>query len=420
MYSLETLPNKIKLLLAPQAGTAAVTVLVLVKIGSRYEAPKINGISHFIEHLLFKGTKKRPTSLDVTKELDGVGADFNAFTAKDHTGYYIKVGQEKLELALDVISDILFNPQFAATEIEKERQVIMEEINMYEDNPLMFIGSLLEETIFAGHPLGSLISGAKENIAKISRADIVRYFKNNYGDGNVLVAVGGNFSVARTKKLIQRYFKRPAVSGKKSALKKFQLKQNEPRLKIKNKKTEQAHLALGYPALKITDPKLYPLLLLSVILGGNMSSRLFLEVREKLGLAYYIRSGVDAFEDTGCLAVSAGVDKSRLGLAIKTILRELQKLTVEDVTAEELIKAKEHIRGKMILRLEDSAQLVEWLALQQLLKNSTESWAEQWKKIKRVSANDIKQIAKEVIKRRRLSLAVIGPDLKKAELLKLI
>jgi len=420
MYSLEILHNKTKLLLAPLKDTEAVTVLVLVKVGSRYEAARINGISHFVEHLLFKGTKKRPTSLDITKELDGVGADYNAFTAKDHTGYYIKAGHENLELALDVVSDMLYNSVFAKEEIAKERGVIIEEINMYEDNPMMLIDYVFEESVFKGSSLAREISGPKQNIKKISRKDILDFFNGNYVNDNVLVAVGGKFNQNIVKKLVIKYFNKPAQKVSKVSFKNFCSGQTNPRINLKTKKTEQVHLALGYPAYKLTDPKIYPLSLLSVILGGNMSSRLFLEIREKLGLAYYIRSIVDAYQDTGSLAIYAGLDKSKIDLAIKTIQNELGKMVAQKVSSEELIRAKEFIKGKMILRLEDSAQRVQWLAIQQLLKNKVVTMDEQVKKIQKVTATQIQQAAKEIIKKQKLNLGIIGPFKQKEKFLKIL
>jgi predicted Zn-dependent peptidase len=420
MYTLENLPNKTKLLLAPVAGTEAVTVLVLVKVGSRYEPAKINGISHFIEHLLFKGTTKRPTSLDISKELDGVGAEFNAFTSKDHTGYYVKVEHQEVELALDVISDILYNSLFSAEEIEKERGVIIEEINMYEDNPLMNVDNVFEEAVFSGSPLARRISGAKENIKSISRKEIIDYFQKNYQADNVLVAIGGKFNTAQIKKLISQYFNQPARSAKKNSFAKFNVQQQEPKINLISKETEQVHIALGYPAYKITDPKIFPLSLMSIILGGNMSSRLFLEVREKLGAAYYIRSGISPYEDTGALVVYAGLDKAKIGLALKIILKELKKLTDYSVSQEELTRAKDFSKGKMILALEDSAHFVSWLATQQLLKNKIETLDQYLKKIDQVTGSQIQAAAREVIKQSKFNLGVIGPYQDKKYFLKII
>ncbi len=420
MYTLHTLKNNIKLITAPLHETQAVTVLVLVKVGSRYESAKLNGASHFIEHLLFKGTKKRPTSLDITKELDGVGADYNAFTSKDHTGYYIKVNHEKLELAMDIVSDMLFNSLFEQLEIEKERGVILEEINMFEDNPIMLIDSVFEEAIFKGNSLADRISGPKKNIKNISRTEIIKYFNDHYNSANVLVGIAGRFNNQKVKKLVKKYFGKANQKTKRGPFKSFRVSQTKPRVSLITKKTEQVQVALGYPAFKFTDPKLYPLSLLSIILGGNMSSRLFLEIREKLGLAYYIRSGLTVYEDTGALVVYAGLDKTKINLALKTIIKELKKTVSEKVTAEELIRAKEYIKGKLILHLEDSASLVQWLATQQLLKKKITTLDEQLKKIEKVNVSQIQKVANEVIKDSKINLGVIGPFNKKEKFLNIL
>ena len=409
MYKLETLANKTKILLAPQKATDAVTILALVKVGSRHEAAPVNGISHFIEHLLFKGTTSRPTSLDISKELDGVGADFNAFTGKDHTGYYVKVSHDKLALALNIVSDMLFNSLFDQQEIAKERGVIIEEINMYDDNPLISIGNLFEEVIFKGSSLGNDIAGPKKNIREISRRQITDYFWNHYRSDNILVGVGGNFDLASARRLIKKYFSAPGGNVKKSRFKKFAAAQTKLRIKVKYKATEQVQVALGFPAYRAGDPRNYGLTLLSVILGGNMSSRLFIEIREKLGLAYHIRSGIITYEDTGALEVFAGLDKAKVALALKTIRRELESFAQGQITDDELRRAKEFVKGKLTLSLEDSAAHIQWLAEQQLLQGRIETLAFKLKKIDQVSVKQIKKVALEVIKKNKYNVAVIGP-----------
>ncbi|MBT3690054.1 insulinase family protein [bacterium] len=409
MYKIETLNNGIKLLTAPLKDTKSVTVLVLVKVGSRNEEKDINGISHFIEHLLFKGTKKRPTSLDITKELDGVGADYNAFTGKDQTGYYVKVAADKIELAFDIVSDMLLNSSFKSKEIDKERGVIIEEINMYDDNPLLSIDNLFEKIVFKGHSLERDIAGPKKNIRKITRKEILNYYNKYYISSNVVVGVGGKFNKQRVNKLTNKYFKE--FKKKKNNLKidKFVSKQNKLRVNLKYKNTEQVQVALGFPAYKINDPKTYPLLLLSMILGGNMSSRLFMEIREKRGLAYSIRTALEAHEDIGAFVVFAGLDKSKIELALTTINNELKKVVDSKVTSDELTRAKDFIRGKLILKLEDSSNLIQYLATQRLFKNKVDTLEEQLKKIDKVTINQIQGVAKEIINLNKLNLSVIGP-----------
>jgi len=420
MYTLGKLNNGLKYILAPLSETEAVTVLVLVKVGSRNESVKLNGISHFIEHLLFKGTVSRPTSLDISKELDGVGADYNAFTAKDHTGYYIKVNREHLELAMEIVSDMLFNSLFESGEIAKERGVIIEEINMYEDNPMMRLDSEFEELVFQGHPLSRKISGPKENIQKIQRRELIGYFKKHYLSGKVVIGLSGKFKLLQGKQLIAKYFGQSIHRRQPESLIAFKNRQNKPQVKLIAKETEQVHLAIGYPAVGLFDPALYPLVVLATILGGNMSSRLFTEVREKQGLAYYIRASMDAFADTGVLGIFAGLDKNKIDLAIKTILNELRKITQEAVSQEELSRAKEYLKGKLILRLEDSAEIIHWLAGQQLLKGRIEKLSEHFKKIEGVSVQAVQAASARFIKTAKINLAAIGPFKNKEKFLNII
>ena len=419
-FHLNTLPNKIKVLFAPLKETKAVTVLVMVKVGSRDESKQLNGISHFIEHLLFKGTKKRPTSLHITKELDGVGADYNAFTGKDMTGYYIRVNHDKLELAIDIVSDMLYNSLFSATEINKERGVIIEEINMYGDNPMMMIDTLLEKLVFSGHALAREIIGNKKNIKNFQRRQFIDYFKKNYLRDNLVVGVAGNFSKSRAEKLIHKYFNKSTFKSQAKTVNNFASRQNEPRVLVKQKKTEQVHLALGYPAYGVTDERRYAMSVLSVILGGNMSSRLFLEIREKRGLAYYVRCLTHNYQETGILAVYAGLDKSKIDLAIKTIINELYKIRRAKVSSEELKRAIEYIKGTLTLRLEDSAHLIEWLATQQSLKGRVDDLETQIKKISRVTVADVQKAAKEIIGRNKANLAIIGPFKNAAPFIKIL
>ncbi|MBU0963904.1 insulinase family protein [Patescibacteria group bacterium] len=408
MFKKTKLKNGLKVILSPLQETKAVTVLVLVKVGSRYETRKINGASHFVEHLMFKGTKKRPTALSITKELDGVGADYNAFTSKDHTGYYIKVNHEHMQLALDILSDMIFNSTFSDKEIERERGVIIEEINMYEDNPMMFLEDLFEETVYGGHPLGWNISGPKEVIRKVTRQDLFNYYKKHYRPYNILVSVAGRID-GKILSLVDKYFNVQKVAGQMEKYQSIKVRQQQPQIKLKNKKTEQVQLALGFPAYSYFDKQLYSLYLLSVILGGNMSSRLFTSIREQKGLCYFIRAGVSVYEDTGHLMIQAGLDKLRLKIAIKEILNELKKVRQDGVTADELHKAKEFLKGKFILDLEACDHVASWLAKQELLRKRILTPSQQIKKIESITQSGIKQAAREIIKTKKINLSLIGP-----------
>jgi len=408
LYKLITLKNKAKLILSPRQETKAVTVLVIFKIGSRYEAKKENGLSHFVEHMMYKGTKKRPNTIDISRELDSVGAEFNAFTSKDYTGYYIKIQYKKLELALDILSDILFNSKFKKEEFEREKNVIIEEINMYEDNPLMHMEEYFEQVIYGSTPLGRFIAGPKENIQSFKRKDLVSFKNKFYHPKNMYIGVAGRFSENKIKKLTEKYFS-SKTSKSLGKFKKYNHQQKKRKVKINYKETDQVQMALGFPAFSYFHKDLYVLYLLGIILGGSMSSRLFINIRERKGLCYFIRSTPNIYEDTGNLFIQAGLDKKRIFQALELIWQELKNLKNKGVKSKELKKAKEFLKGKMILSMEDSSQLASYYTKQLVLTGKLESPEEKVKKIEKVKVKDIKRIARKIIKKNRLNLAIIGP-----------
>lgn len=406
MYQKIEFKNKVRLIAVPSADTQAVTVLVLVRAGSRYETRANNGVSHFVEHMMFKGTKARPHTLALAKELDGVGAEFNAFTGKDYTGYYVKANAKHLPLAVGILSDMLLNSKFDGKEIDREKGVILEEINMYEDNPLMYVEDLLEEIMYQGNPLGYLIAGSRETVRSFNRDVLVGYYQKLYRGKNIVITVAGNFDQQAIKDIEKKFGFKAKV--KLNSFRKIKITQNQPRVAVKYKETEQTQLALGFPAYCYSNPKLHALQLLSVILGGNMSSRLFLRVRERQGLAYYIRSSSHSYEDTGALVIQAGLDKLRIDQAIKLILNELSKIK-KGVSQSELKRAKEYLAGKTILDLEDSSHVAQWYSQQELLTDKLLTPDQKIRKLMAVKAEQVALAAKEVINFKRLNLAVIGP-----------
>jgi len=420
MYKIKKLKNGLRLILSPLQETKAVTVLILVGVGSRNESKNINGVSHFIEHMMFKGTKKRPTSLDITKELDGVGANFNAFTSKDHTGYYVKVSADKIQLAFDLLSDMILNSKFDPEELKKERGVIVEEINMYDDNPIFFISHVFEETLFGNHPLGWLISGPKEVIKKVTRKQIINYKDSFYRPNNMIVTVAGNIKEKEVVKLTDKYFVSKLAKKKIKSAKPVRISQTKPRVNLKFKETEQVHLALGFPGYSYFNKNYYALSLMTIILGGNMSSRLVTEIREKQGLAYYIKADISPYKEIGTFMIQAGLDKTRIEPAIKIILNELKKMKAKGVTANELKSAKEYLKGKIILELEDSENIADWYGKQELLLNKMLTPEERLKKVFAVKQNDIKKVALDLIKTNKLNLALIGPYKDKKQFEKLL
>lgn len=403
------LKNGAQLLVSPQSDTASVTILIMFKVGSRYETPDINGSSHFIEHLMFKGTTKRPTTLDISKELDGVGADYNAFTGKDSTGYYVKVDAKQLPLAVDILQDMLFNSLFESKEIDRERGVIVEEINMYEDNPLMHAEELLEELLFGKkHPLGYQIAGPRSVIHSVTREKLLIYKEKFYDAKHMVVSVAGKVKpsdVVMMKKAFESY---PTKPGKHQFIP-FRSKQKKSRALVKFKKTEQVQMVIGVPAPSIFESDLPAVSVLSVILGGNMSSRLFVNVREKRGLCYMIRSSANPYEDVGSFTIQSGVAKQSVHQALEAILFEMRRMKTELVSGEELRQAKDFISGKLTLSWEDSETIANYWARQWLLERSMETPAEKLRKIELVSVKDIQRVAKKMFQTKQLNFVLIGP-----------
>jgi predicted Zn-dependent peptidase len=426
MYSQTKLANGLEVITCPVRGTRAATVLVLVPVGSRYEEKSVNGVAHFIEHMTFKGTNKRPTTRAISRELDGVGAEYNAFTAKDHTGYWVKVPGDRLKLAVDILADILFNSKFAQVEIEREKGVILEEIKMYEDNPLFHIGSLFEETLFGRSPLGQLIIGKRETVKKLTRQKILDFKNKFYWPSNILVVLAGCFDKKKSLTLLRKYFGKIAdldksrIEASKNLGQKFSPGQKKARIKLHFKKTKQVHLALGTPAYSYFHPSLYALQLLAIILGGNMSSRLFTQVRERKGLAYFIHAGTNIYRDRGNFEIQAGLDLARLSEAIKAIVAELNKIKKRGPTSQELARAKEFLGGKLTLSLEDSHTIASWYGRQKLLTGRALTPDEKLAKFRQVTRGDITKVAREIFKKSLLNMVLIGPLKKEKPLLKLL
>ncbi len=408
--SIVRLSNGLTVMYHPMASTSALTALVLVRTGSRYETQRINGISHFLEHLMFKGTKRRPQTLDISRELDGVGAAYNAFTSKDHTGFYVKIDSRHSELAIDILSDILLNSLFAKQEMDKERTVIVEEINMYEDNPTMSIGDVFEQLLYPDNTLGWLISGSRNHILKsIKQPDIVRYYQQWYQPKNMLVVLSGNIpkTLPETVRRVFTPLKPVLPIGK--PFTSWKAGGPRGRVRLKWKETEQIHVGLGTVSYPHEDKRMPALEVLSVILGGNMSSRLFVSVREKRGLAYMVRSGVTAYEDTGNVMIHAGLDKSRLNEAITVILAELKSICDVGVTPDELMRAKEFFAGHIALQLEDSTAVAQWYGGQQILLGYAKTPEQRLKEIRAVKQEQVQQIARELFTPKNMRLAIIGP-----------
>jgi predicted Zn-dependent peptidase len=418
-YEKYTLKNGLRVILAPMKETQTVTVLVVTGTGSRYETKRNNGVAHFLEHMFFKGTEKRPTALAISEELDAVGGDYNAYTSKDRTGYWAKVDAKHAETALDVVSDIFLNSKIDAEEIERERGAILQELNMYEDSPRRKVGDLFEELLYANHPLGWDIIGTKENIRSMKRKDFLTYLRKQYVASNVVVGVGGNFDPKKMKKLIEEYFG-GMRTGKASGFKVVKERQRRPDIILKKKKTDQTHLILGVRTFDFYHADRYALGVLATILGGNMSSRLFMSVRERKGLAYSVHTSTDSCHDVGYLATQCGVEHNNLEETVRTILDEYRLIATEPVPEKELKKAKEYIKGSAVMSLESSDEVISFLVEQEVLKGEIRLPEERFEKIDAVTAEDVLRVAKDIFRPEKLNLAVIGPHTNRKKLEKLL
>lgn len=406
--------NKLRLVTKTLPGTESVTVLILGGAGSRYETKKLNGISHFLEHMFFKGAKKYKTAKEVSEAVDSVGGDFNAFTGKEYVGYFIKVASRHLETALDVLSDMLLHSKFDQGEIDKERGVIMEEYNMYQDTPMYQVGWDFELLMYGDQPMGWDQVGTKEFIHSVTRDDFVTYKKALYTPENLVVSIAGNVAADHASKLVHKYFE---MEKKEKSFSFPALMPNfsEKRVHLTHKKTEQAHVVVGFPGYPEEHPDHYVLKVLSVILGGNMSSRMFLAVREAKGLAYYISTSTDDYMDTGVFSTRAGVDTKRAPLAVSAIVEEYKKIRGEKVPASELKKSQEFLKGKMALRLEDSEEYAHLIGKNELLHKKVISPEEMVKKIDAVTVEDIKRVTEDLLDPKKLYCALIGPYEKEEE-----
>jgi predicted Zn-dependent peptidase len=407
-FTKKVLENGLRIITIPMAENPAVTVLVMVEAGAKYEAKEENGISHFLEHMVFKGTPRRPHATDISREFDGLGAESNAFTGEEYTGYYAKVGKKHLDQALDIISDMYLNPLFPEEEIVKEKGVIIEEIRMYRDRPDSQVQDALGELMYGDQPAGWTVLGPEENIRSFNRAHFTNYRNRHYVASATTVVVAGGMHEKEVEEKVTRLFA-PISTGVKQG--KLEVKENQvaPQSKVVYKDTGQTHLAIGFRTFSIFDERKEAMRVLAAILGGGMSSRLFAKMRNVLGICYYVRARHTALTDHGLLTVSAGVDTSRVELGIQTILEEVQRLVTEPVSPAELQKAKDYISGHMLLNLETSDAQAEYAAHQEILKREITTPDDSIRKIQNVTAEEIQALAREFLVEKGLNLAIIGP-----------
>jgi predicted Zn-dependent peptidase len=407
-YYEDKLKNGLRLFTIPSSGTKTATLLVLIGTGSKHEGRTTSGLSHFVEHMMFKGTERRPNTAQIAMELDVIGGEFNAFTSKEYTGYYVKAASSKISVAADVLSDMMLNSKFDQEEIDREKGAIIEEFNMYEDNPLMKIEDVFEDCLYGDTPAGWSTLGTKDNVRNFKRADFIKYISSQYSSEKALVCIAGDISLAESRKLAEKHFYnwKKASFKEKLAVKERQAK---PVVKIINKKTDQIHLAVGVRSVANGHQDETAVKLLSIILGGSMSSRLFLELRERRGLAYYVHTSEEAYSDCGYLYTKAGIPSDKLQESLKVILSEYKRIATELIPEKELRRAKDMVAGRLAIQLESSDDLASWYGRQALLDKELLSPAAFLKKIKAVKASDLQRVAKKIFQDKNLNLAAIGP-----------
>jgi predicted Zn-dependent peptidase len=407
MYHKTVLDNGLKVITSTMPHSHSVSIAFLVGTGACYESPQEAGISHFCEHLFFKGTERRPTAREISQDIEGIGGMINASTGKEATIFWCKVASAHFPTALDVLSDLLLNSRFGSADIEKERQVVIEEINMNLDLPQQRAGMLIDELLWPQQPLGREVTGTKETVSSIDREQMLSYVGHRYVPNNIVVSVAGNIqheqAVAQIESPLDNW------SAKEVAIQYFaDDRQTQPRLRTEFKEGEQAHLCLAVHGFSRCHQQRFVLDLLNTVLGGGMSSRLFTEIREHKGLAYDINSYVEHFLDSGSFVVYAGVDPAKVGIAVQAILDELSKLK-QGISSSELTRAKELSKGRLQLHLEDSQHMALWLGSQELLIQEILTLDEVISIIDAIGIDELEQVAKRLLASEHLNLAMVGP-----------
>ena len=406
-YHRTELANGLRIVSAPRWGAESVAIGIWIGVGARYEPDRINGISHFLEHLIFKGTAQR-SSRQIKSAIEGSGGSLNAFTDEEFTSVVAKVQAKDLERAMEVTTDMVLSPRLQPSEIEKERQVVLEEIKMVRDLPMHFVHDLLNGLLWPDHPLGRDIAGTPQSLGRIGRGDLLRFQRRFYRPRNIVVAACGRLSHRALVEAVRRWWDE-VPAGRAAVCRKPNERRRGPRLKIESKETEQTHFSLGFHAFPRSHPDVQALSLLNVLLGGNMSSRLFQRVREERGLAYEIGSQVKRFRDTGLFSVSAGVEHKHLVGCLKVVLQELKRIRKESVSPKEFEQAVEYLTGQILFALEDTVEHMCWIGECEMLLGRVQPAEVILNQLKAVRRSDLIRAARMVLRSDRLRLAVIGP-----------
>ena len=408
MYEITTLPDGLRIITAPMPHMESVSVGVWIGIGGRYESRQVTGISHFVEHLLFKGTRRR-SAKQISQTVEGIGGYLNAFTGEENTCYYAKASYRHLDVLLDVLADMYRHPKFATGDIAKERQIIKEELLMYRDQPDHYVQELLTETLWPDHPLGRTLTGTPETLDRIQRTTLLDFKTQHYVPVNTLVAVAGHCDHASIVARVAKYFPTTAA-GKSARFQPVTATQRTPQLRFLSKNVEQTHLAIGVRSYSRHDARRYRLKLLSVILGENMSSRLFQTIREDHGLAYSIQSATSYFADTGAFLITAGLDTARLPKALRLILKELNLIARRAPAEVELRRAKDYAIGQMRLGMESTSNQMMGCGEHLLAYGFVQTPDEIERKLEAVTPAEVQTVAADLFQNTRLNAAIITPS----------
>ena len=407
MFQRAVLDNGLTVLTSSMPHTRSVSMAVFIGAGSRYESDELAGASHFLEHLLFKGTKNWPTARELSEAVEGLGGMMNASTDREMTVYWCKVASDHARQALAVLSDMMLNPIIDSSEMEKEREVVLEELRMTNDIPSNRVNLLIDEIMWPDQPMGRDVGGSQDSVRGITKDQILEYIRHQYNPSNAVITVAGNISHEETVDALAEVL-REWKPEKSESWYPVQNGQESPRIGVEQRKTDQAHVCIGLPGLHIAHPDRFVLGLMNVILGEGMSSRLFLQLRENQGLAYDVHSSLNLFRDCGSLVVYCGVEPKKTQRAITSILEELHGLQA-NIPESELTKARELSKGRMLLRMEDSRAVAMWMGAQETLVGNVRTVDEVVELIDAVTIEDIERVAKDLIKEEKLSLAVVGP-----------
>ena len=408
-FERHTLDNGLRVLLAPMPESTSVSCMIMLAAGSRYETADTNGIAHFAEHMFFKGTENRPNARIIGAEIDGIGGEFNAFTGKEYTGYYVRCAAAFRDTALDVLTDMLRHSKFDPEEIDREKGVIVEEMNMYYDTPRDFIGGVYESLLYGDQPLGWDIIGRKETVRAATRDTFLDYTGRWYHPSRMVVGLGGNVGDDALQRVEQLWGDAEPQETAEPAPVAPTANGSGPRVKIHRKKSDQAHLCLGVPSYPLEHPDRYALQMVATVLGTGMSSRLFTEVRERRGLAYYVFGLNHSYTDAGSLYSQAGVDINRADLAVETIATELRRIVDEKVESEELEKSRNLAKGRFLLQLESPQGMITFGLRREVLEGRAADPEEVIAGLDAVTAEDVQRVAQDVIGRNGFNLALIGP-----------